>query len=92
MIWLLTAWKALTSPVGRALASVALIAAAVLAFNWLLDREFEKGRAAERFAAIARANDLIAKMEQDNAQISDLDHRAKCAEFGFNWLPDTGCH
>ncbi len=54
--------------------------------------QYSAGQTAEREAAIQRANDLIARMENDNAAISDMDHRAKCAEFGFKWLPDLGCH
>jgi hypothetical protein len=54
--------------------------------------EYRAGQNAERQAAIARANDLIVKMEKDNAEVGKMDHRAKCAEFGFEWLPDRGCY
>ncbi len=75
---------------------VALGTAVVLALivAWQADRraQFNAGIAQERAAAVERANDLIKKMEQDNAEISGLDDRAICAEFGFEWLPDRGCY
>lgn len=73
---------------------LAIAAAIVALFGlWQLDRhsQFEAGRSAERQAAVERANTLIEKMEKDNAQISDMDRRAKCAEFGYRWVRDQGC-
>lgn len=71
-------------------------AGAVILYGWAViwhgPSQYRAGQASERSAAIERANDLIKKMEQDNAEISGMDDSGICAEFGFKWMPDRGCY
>lgn len=75
----------------KALAIGAVVAA--LFVGWQFDRaaQFRAGKAEEKAAAAERANELLKKLESDNAEIGNMSMRDKCAELGFDWLPDAGC-
>lgn len=79
---------------GRKWEVVAILVLGALAFLlWLADRDaqYRAGQQAERQAAIERANEILKKRAQDDAEIGNLDDGSLCREFGFKLLPDGSC-
>lgn len=59
--------------------------------SYQVSAAFEEGRKTERTAAMERANELLKKRSQDNAEIGKMDADDICREFGFKRMPDGSC-
>lgn len=72
------------------LLKLGMILAGIVVLGGLFWAIYNAGGSGEREKNLKAANESLRKMEKDDAEIRNLDERAYCREFGFEWLPDKG--